>query len=58
MAVSTEERINLGTLQQTDPFIKCIKANAKHVTLYTFKADSNEWVSSYRQYLLLYLLSY
>lgn len=44
--MATEERINLATLQQTDPFIKCIKANAKHVTLYTFKADTNEWVSS------------
>lgn len=46
MAVSAEERMNLATLQQTDPFIKCIKANAKHVTLYTFKADTNEWVTT------------
>lgn len=50
MALSAEERMNLATLQQTDPYISTIKANAKHVTLYTFKATTNEWV---RQCLLV-----
>jgi len=41
-----EQKINLATLQHKDPFITNIRANAKHVNLYTYKAEANEWVSS------------
>ncbi|KAF6023807.1 DCP1A [Bugula neritina] len=38
-----EQKINLATLQHKDPFITNIRANAKHVNLYTYKAEANEW---------------
>ena len=44
MAAMAENRMNLAALQQRDPYITGIVDTASQVALYSFSAQSNEWV--------------
>ena len=44
MSNNAELRINLGVLQQNDPFIVDILATARQVALYSFNSAKKEWV--------------
>jgi len=39
-----EKQMNLAALQQRDPYISSISDSASQVAVYTFNANSNEWV--------------
>ena len=45
MATVAESRMNLAALQRRDPYITSIVDQASQVAIYSFSAETNEWVS-------------
>lgn len=43
MADTSELRMNVAALKRVDPYVKDILETARHVALYTFNSEVNEW---------------